>query len=117
MILQRPKASLQTSGAPNDTFILNTLKTLFRLSKSTLRSLEIHSKWSYKICICSLILGEFEFFERTRASVFFSSKFQVPLIITVTNYENENFTDSSLHHIYELKKKKNLKKNLGFLFL
>ena len=46
------------SGAPNDGFLLNTMKTLFRLSiQSTLRPLEMHSERRYKICICSVILG------------------------------------------------------------
>ena len=35
------------SGAPNDSFLLNTLKTLFRLSR-VLRSLKMHSKRHYK---------------------------------------------------------------------
>ena len=44
-------------GAPNDGFLLNTLKTLF-----TFRCLEMYSKQRYKICICSAILGELESF-------------------------------------------------------
>ena len=30
--------------------------------QSTFRSLEMHAKWPYKICICSCILGELESF-------------------------------------------------------
>ena len=30
--------------------------------QSTFRSLEIHSKWRYKICICSVILADLESF-------------------------------------------------------
>ena len=49
------------SRAPNDGFLLHTLKTLFRLSmQSTFRSLEMHSKRCYKIFICSVILGQLE---------------------------------------------------------
>ena len=40
------------SGAPNDSFVLNTLKTLFKQAiQSTFRSVEIHSKRRYKIKI------------------------------------------------------------------
>jgi len=44
-------------GAPNDGFLLNTLKTLF-----TFRCLEMYSKQRYKICISSAILDELESF-------------------------------------------------------
>ena len=30
---------------------------------STFRSVEMHSKWRYKICTCSVILGELEAFQ------------------------------------------------------
>ena len=47
------------SGAPNDGFLLNTLKTLFKQAiQSTFGALEMHSKWRCKICMHSLILGE-----------------------------------------------------------
>ena len=42
---------------------------------SIFRPLEMHSKWRYKICICSVILGNFSLFEITRASVLFSQTF------------------------------------------
>ena len=48
------------SGAPNDSFLLNTLKTLF--IQSAFRCLERYSERRYKICICSVILGELESF-------------------------------------------------------
>ena len=50
----------------NDGFLLNTctLKTLFRLFQSTFRSLEMHSKRKFKICICLVILGEPESFRK-----------------------------------------------------
>ena len=50
------------SRAPKDGFFLNTLKTLFRLSRVLLRAVEIYFKWRYKICICSVILGQPESF-------------------------------------------------------
>ena len=46
-------------GVHNDGFLLNELKSLFRLS---FRSLEMHSKRRYKICICSVMLGKPEVF-------------------------------------------------------
>ena len=63
-------------GLPNDGFLLNSLKTLFSVrAQSTFRFLEMHSKRHYKICICSVILGNFKsLFELTRASVLFSWK-------------------------------------------
>ena len=39
-------------------YIENTFKAI----QSNFRSLEMHSKWRYKICICSVILGELEGF-------------------------------------------------------
>ena len=50
------------SGAPNDGFLLKTLKHLSGYMQSTFGSLEMHSKWRYKICICSVIPGELESF-------------------------------------------------------
>ena len=55
---------LQTKqGHPTTVFLLNTLKTLFAI-QSTFRYLEMHSKRRYKICICSVILGEFQTFRK-----------------------------------------------------
>ena len=50
----------------NDGFLQNTctLKTLFGLFQSTFRSLEMHSKRKFKICICLVILGELESFRK-----------------------------------------------------
>ena len=45
------------AGAPNDGFLLNTLKALVGYPAKIM-----HSKWHYKICTCSVILGEFESF-------------------------------------------------------
>ena len=59
-----------TVRAPNDGFLLNTLETTFkRAIQSTFRSLEIHSKRRYEICVCSVILGELESFRNNNASV------------------------------------------------
>ena len=58
----------QETGAPNDSFLLNTLKTLFR------RAVEMHSKCRYNICICSVILGELESFQNYTGLSTFSPK-------------------------------------------
>ena len=51
------------TGAPNDVFLLNALKTLFRLSEITFRSLEMHSKRRCKIHVCAVVLGQLESFQ------------------------------------------------------
>ena len=67
----------------------------FRLSR-VLLDLEMHSKRRYKICICSVILGELEAFRNyKRFSVIF------PKILIQLNVFSENFSYSSLHHIFE----------------
>ena len=48
------------------------IEITFLAIQSTLRSLEMHSKRCYEICIGSVILGQLEPFEITRASVLFS---------------------------------------------
>ena len=72
-----PATTLQTSGVPNDGFLrLNTLKTLFRLSRVLNRYLEMHSKRRYKICICSVILGELKSFRNYKGfSIIFPKLF------------------------------------------
>ena len=43
--------------------------------QSTLRSLEMHSKWRYKICICSVIIGNLEAFRNYKGfSVIFPKR-------------------------------------------
>ena len=84
---------MYVSGALND---LNTLKTLFRLPR-VLRSLEMHSKRRYKICTCSVKLGELESFRKYKGFSIISRKFRWNL----TYCESDNFCDSSLHHIFE----------------
>jgi len=64
----------------------------------------MHSKWCYKIIICSVIPGERKSFRNYKG---FSIIF--PKILgairsswfNLTFYESENFSDSSLHHILE----------------
>ena len=56
----------ELDGVLKDGFLLNTctLKTLFRLFQSTFRSVEMHSKRHFKICICLVILRELESFRK-----------------------------------------------------
>ena len=76
----------------------NTLITHFRLSRVPFRCLEMHSKRGYKICICSLILGELESFRNYRG---FSINFPKTLKCNLTYYESETFSDLSLHCSFE----------------
>ena len=55
------KVRIQTIQGHPRRFLLNTLIAHFRLSKVLLdQCLEMHSKQRYRICICSVILGELE---------------------------------------------------------
>ena len=53
----------------------------------------MHSKRRYKICICSVILGEL----LQGLQYYFPANFRC----NSAHYEKENFFDSSLHHIFE----------------
>ena len=94
-----------SQGYPAMVSLLNTLKTLFRLSTVRFnRPLEIHSKRGYKICTCSVILGELESRWNYKGFNIIFAK------ILDAKKEKENFSDSSLHHIFE-------SKNFRFPFL
>ena len=88
---------MPTSGAPNDSFLLNALKTLlsypeyFQISR-------MHSKRYYKICICSVIQEQLESFRNYKGlSIIFLKIlsailsftkvriFLIPLSITFSN--------------------------------
>ena len=58
----------------------------------------MHSKWSYKICICSVFLGEFTSFRNCKGFGIISPKI-LDAIYRITKVKN--FFDSSLHHIFE----------------
>ena len=62
-------------------------------SEPGLRSLEMHSKRRYKICICSVVLGQLESLRNYQGFDIIFPKILDP--------ENENFSDSSLHRIFE----------------
>ena len=59
----------------------------------------MHSKERYKICACLVILGELESFRNYKGFSIILLKILDAIIITY--YESENFSDSSLHHIFE----------------
>ena len=92
----RAEALRRKTGAPIDGFLQNTLETLFRLSR-----LEMHSKWCYNICICSVILGELKSFRNYKSLQALQYYFPENVRCNLTFYESENFSDSSLHHILE----------------
>ena len=78
--------------------LLNTLKTLFRLSRVLLDNyLDMHSRLRYKICICLVIQGELNFSKLQGLQYYYPQNFRCKLLF----YESENFSDSSLHHIVE----------------
>ena len=88
-----PLLFLLFTGAPKDGFLLNTLKTLFKLAiQSTFRSLEMHSKRRYKICTCPINLGrKLDIFEFTRDWVLFFRKWGIT--------KGETFSGSKLHQM------------------
>ena len=58
----------------------------------------MHSKECYKICTCSVILGELESFRKQGLLYYFAENF---FRCNLTYYESENFSDSSLHYIFQ----------------
>ena len=80
------------AGAPNDGFLLNALKTLFR--QSTFRSLEIHSYRRYKIYICSVILWQLESFRNYQGfSIIFPKILDASFTkVRIFFLESENFS-------------------------
>ena len=57
----------------------------------------MHSEGRYKICTCSVILGELESIRNYNG---FNNILR-NVRCNLTYYESENFSDSSLHHIFE----------------
>ena len=97
LVKTEPHCHTRLTGAHNDGFFLNALKSLFRLFQCTFRYLETHSKRRCKICFC---------FRHPRGAWRFS-KLQGLLCYFSENrcnwafYEIEIFPDSSLYHIFE----------------
>ena len=76
-------------------FSPKSIENTFYAMQSTFRSLAMNSKWRHKICVCSVILGELESFRNDKflETRDFRCNFKC--------YESENFSDSSLHCIFE----------------
>ena len=74
------------------------IENTFSLIQSTFRSLEMYSKRRYKSCICSVVLGQLESFRNHLGpQYYFPENFRCNFRF----YESENFSDSSLHRIFE----------------
>ena len=83
-------------GAPNEGFLLNTLKILY-----TFRCLEVYSERRYKICICSTILVELESFRSKLQGLVFSIQyFPENVRCNLKYYKSETFSDLFLHCIF-----------------
>ena len=73
------------------------IENTFEAIQSTFRSLGMHSKRRYKICICSVVQGQLESFRNYKGLLLFFRKFRCNFKF----YESENFSDSSLNRIFE----------------
>ena len=73
------------------------IENTFLAIQSTFKSLEMYSEWRYKKCICSVILGELESSKLQGLQYYFPENFTCNL----TYCKIENFSDSSLHHIFK----------------
>ena len=59
----------------------------------------MHAKQPYKICICSVILGQLESLRNYKGlSIIFPK-----ILEAIWRITNETYFDSSLHHIFESK--------------
>ena len=86
------------SGGTQQRFPPKCIENTFSLIHSTFKSLEMHSKWRYKSCICSVVLGQLESFRNYLGpQYYFPENFRCNFRF----YESENFSDSSLHRIFE----------------
>ena len=57
----------------------------------------MHFERRYKICICSVILGDLEYFRSYKGFGIISRNF----LCKLAYYESEKYFYSSLHHIFE----------------
>ena len=82
------------SGTASNVFPRNTfLKTLFAV-QSTFRYLEMHFKRRYKICICSVILGELESYRNYKGFSISITDFPENSRCNLTYHESEDFSYS-----------------------
>ena len=88
----------EISGAPNDVFLSNALKTLFQTIQSTLRPLQMHSKQPYKIYLYLFGHPRGTYLNKSfRNCKGFSIIFPKMLNAIQRIYESEKNFDSSLH--------------------
>ena len=80
------------TGAPTDGFPPKYTENTFQAIQSTFRSLEMHSEERYKICICSVILGQLDSLQSYHG---FSITFSKML-----DAISENFSMISLSHYH-----------------
>ena len=107
LLRSRTSSRVQDSGAPNDSFLPHSLKTLFRLSRVFLDLQKCILSGAIKFVSVRSSQGNLSMslFEITRASVLFSLKFQTQL----SALRKTHFFYSSGHHIFA-------SENFGFLF-
>ena len=83
---------------PTTVSSLIKIENAFQAIQSIFRPLEMHSEPRYKICFCSVIIGELESFRNYQGfSYFFSLKFQM----LFSALRKRNLFYSSLHHMFE----------------
>ena len=85
-----------TKGAPIDGFLLNALKSLFRLPTVLFRSLEMHSKRCYKFASVHARVTR-GFLKLRELQCYFPEN----LRCNCTFYESENFCYPCLHRNFE----------------
>ena len=74
------------------------IENTFSLIQSTFKSLEMHSTRHYKSCSCSVVLGQLESFRNDLGpQYYFAENFGYNFRF----YESKNFSDSSLHRIFD----------------
>ena len=83
------------SGAPNYSFLQNTLKTLFRLSRVLLDLQKCILSGATKFLSVRSSQGNLRSFRNYKGFGIIFPR------CNLTFYESENFSDSSLHHILE----------------
>ena len=70
-------------GGTERLFPPKCIENTFKAIRSTFRSLEMHSKRRYKICICSVVLGQLESFLNYKGfGIIFSKSLDVILSFT-----------------------------------
>ena len=89
--------NMQLTGAQNDGFFLNTLKTLLRLSRVLLDLWKCILSGAKKVYLFGHPRRTWVFSKLQGLQYYFPENFRCNL----TFYESENFSYSSLHHVFE----------------